>query len=70
MPSGMYSTIHLLEIMRRSAFKSPLLGQGTLYVLMKESVVCKHRKEISLYSMTDTTFFHYWKIITPLFTGK
>jgi hypothetical protein len=24
MPSGMYSTIHLLEIMRRSAFKSPL----------------------------------------------
>ncbi len=24
MPSGMYSTIHLLDIMRRSAFKSPL----------------------------------------------
>jgi hypothetical protein len=23
-PSGMYSTIHLLEIMRRSAFESPL----------------------------------------------
>ncbi len=40
MPSGMYTTIHLLEIMRRSAFKSPLsypssqvigMGRGPVY---------------------------------------
>jgi hypothetical protein len=36
MPSRMYSTIQLLEIMRRSAFKSPLsypflLGMTSMY---------------------------------------
>ncbi len=34
MPPGMYSTIHLLEIMRLSAFKSPLFYPSSQIVIV------------------------------------
>jgi hypothetical protein len=39
MPPGMYSTTHLLEIIRLSAFKSPLFYPSSA-VLLTTSYVC------------------------------